>query len=60
MDEVRTRRITREQLASGWIELRGVTPIQHQYMVLRELPDGTYKVKDPEQLLELKGMKVWK
>ncbi len=39
--------VTAEQLKQGWIELRGVTPIHHNYVVLAQTENGNYVVKAP-------------
>jgi hypothetical protein len=51
--------VTAEQLKQGWIEMRGVTPIHHEFIVIETIlneHDGgrpVYKVRSPElQLLE--------
>jgi hypothetical protein len=43
--------ITSEQLHDGWIEMRGVTPVHHDYIVIHTIDDGgrpVYKVRNPE------------
>lgn len=40
--------VTPEQYKQGWIELRGVTPIHHQFQVIRKTEAGDYVVLDPE------------
>jgi len=41
-------RVTKEQLQQGWMELVGIRPIHHSFLVLRALEDGTYIVRNPE------------
>lgn len=40
--------VTPEQLKAGWMEFRGVTPIHHEYIVLRKLESGNYVVRAPQ------------
>ncbi len=43
--------VTAEQLKQGWIELRGVTPIHHEYIVIEVIQrthDVIYKVRNPD------------
>lgn len=45
--------VTRAQLQQGWMELRGVTPVHHEYLVIEEIARGErhepiYKVRSPE------------
>lgn len=42
------RLVTPEQLQQGWMELRGVTPIHHNFIVIRQLDSGNYVVKVPD------------
>lgn len=43
--------VTPEQLKMGWMEMRGVTPIHHNYLVIKVMPDGNYVVKNPEVIM---------
>jgi hypothetical protein len=40
--------VTPEQLQKGWMEIRGVTPIHHEFIVLRQLESGNYVVAAPK------------
>ena len=44
--------ITPEQLKLGWMELRGVTPVHHNWIVLGQTDEGNYIVKVPELMRE--------
>lgn len=39
--------VTPEQVKLGWMELRGVTPIHHNFVVLAKRADGNYVVRAP-------------
>jgi hypothetical protein len=45
------RLVTPAQLKQGWVELRGVTPVHHNYIVLHQRDDGNYVVRNPELYL---------
>lgn len=48
------RIITPKQLKEGWIEMRGVTPIHHAFIVIAEREDGNFTVRNPDlQILEM-------
>lgn len=40
--------VTPEQLKKGWIEMRGISPTHHNYIVLGQREDGNYVVRNPE------------
>lgn len=40
--------VTPEQVKQGWMEIRGVTPVHHDYIVLNKLDNGNYVVRNPE------------
>lgn len=45
--------VTAEQLKKGWIEMKGVTPVHHDFIVIKDYGGGTFKVRNPElQLME--------
>lgn len=44
--------ITPKQLKEGWIEVRGVTPVHHSFLILQELEDGNYVVRNPKLWIE--------
>ncbi len=46
--------VTPEQYKQGWMELRGVTPIHHDYIQLGKTDQGNVVVRNPElQIMEL-------
>jgi hypothetical protein len=44
--------VTPEELKKGWMEMRGVTPVHHEYLVLGRRDDGAYIVRNPKLALE--------
>ena len=46
--------VTPEQFKDGWIEMRGVTPIHHNFIAVRRLPNGNMVVRAPEAIMEAK------
>jgi len=40
--------VTPEQLKKGWMEMHGVIPTHHEFVVLFKRDDGNYVVKAPE------------
>lgn len=43
--------VTPEQLKKGWIELRGVTPVHHNFLVIARREDGNYIVRSPQLII---------
>ena len=45
-------KITTEQYQKGWIEMRGVTPIHHNFLLIMDHGDGTMTVRNPRLQFE--------
>lgn len=44
--------VTPEQVKEGWMELRGVTPVHHSFIILGQREDGNYVVRNPKLQIE--------
>lgn len=54
MSEPRLLKVTPEQLQKGWMELRGITPVHHEFQVMSCQKDGSYIVVNPRWIVEQK------
>ncbi len=43
--------VTPEQLKKGWIEMRGVTPIHREFLIIKKREDGDYVVRNPALIM---------
>jgi hypothetical protein len=43
------RIVTPRQYKDGYIEMRGVTPIHHDFILIRKIDDDHYVVREPER-----------
>ena len=50
--------VTPEQYKKGWIEMRGVTPIHHEYIWVRDVDSEHIVVRNPKWVVEQRPLEM--